>query len=180
MKGEIKKKKHEKGVSISETVVDLQGLALALGISAPTVRARFREGMPCLQEGRQGRPWRFDLPACIKWHTERAVTQAVGEVDSGLSKPELERLIMMEDLKLKRVNAAKALGEVALVEDMERALAGAFVDVRQAMLALPERVALRVLASDDETEVKEILEGEIDLALSSLAETDVMEEIANE
>ncbi|WP_459902153.1 hypothetical protein [Desulfobaculum senezii] len=174
---EVKKKKQKTEKQTAQAVVDMQGLALALGLSLPTVRARVREGMPCVQEGGRGKAWKFDLAECVAWHTERAVSKAVGDVEDGISKGELERLLLVEELKIKRVSAARELGEVAPIEEMERVIASAFVEVRQAMLALPDRLALRVMAATDETAVKEILREEIDLALSSLAETDLLEKI---
>jgi len=179
MADESKKKIKKKTSDSSGRAVDMQGLAEALSISVPTLRARLREGMPCLQQGGRGKPWEFDLAACIAWNTERAVNKAVGEVDNGLKKSELERLIMIEDLRIKRVAAAKALGEVAPLEEVERAITTAFVEVRQAMLALPDRSALRLLAAEDETAIKEVLEEEIHLALSALADADLLEELAD-
>jgi phage terminase Nu1 subunit (DNA packaging protein) len=180
MADEVKKKikkKTENFPQISPSLVDMQGLALALGLSVPTVRSRLREGLPCVQQGGRGTAWQFDLAECVKWHTDRAVSKAMGIVDEGISKGELERQIMIEDLKIKRVTAAKATGEVALLEDVERAISNAFVQVRQAMLSIPERTALRLMAAIDETEVKAILEEEIDLALNALSEADLMEKV---
>lgn len=183
MKKESKKKEKKKGKKASAgdiSVVDKQGLAVALGISLPTVSVRVREGMPCLQEGGRGKPWQFDLAECVQWHTDRAVEKAVGVTDDGFSRADLQKAILVEDLKMKRVASATAMREVCLVEEVERAVATAFIEVRQAVLALPERVALRLLGADSEMEIKEILEEEIDLTLRSLAEEELIEEVMDD
>lgn len=175
-----KEKKIEATVSsVSGLEVDMQGLALALGLSLPTVRARIREGLPCLQQGGRGKAWRFNLPDCVKWHTDRAIQKTVGQVEDGETKAQLERRLLVARVKREEIGAAQALGEIVALEDVERVLCSMVVDVRQAMLALPERVALRVLAAADDTEVKELLEDEIHLALSGLAEEHALEEIAS-
>lgn len=177
---EKSKKKEKKKMGVGKPLVDMQELSLVLGLSLPTLRARLREGLPCVQEGSRGKAWQFDLAECVAWNTDRAVNKAVGTVDAGLSRADLELQILVEDLKLKRVAAAKVLGEVAPLDDVERAISSAFVEVRQAMLALPDRVALRVLALDSETEVKSLLEEEIDIALSSLVDIELLESAEDE
>ncbi|TIH12754.1 hypothetical protein D0S45_17440 [Marinifilum sp. JC120] len=183
MKKESKKKEKKKSTKPAPgdiSIVDKQGLAVALGISLPTVSVRVREGMPCVQEGGRGKPWQFDLAECVQWHVDRAVEKEVGVTDEGMSRADLLKALLVEDLKIKRVASAQALREVCLVDEVERAIATAFIEVRQAVLALPERVALRLLASESETEIKDILEEEIDLTLRSLAEAELIEDVMDD
>lgn len=179
MTSDSKKKEKKKTADSAlgdRVLVDKQGLAAALSISLPTVSVRIREGMPCVQEGGRGRAWQFDLAECVKWHTDRAVSQAFGVTEDGLSKSELEKAMMVEDLKIKRVNSAKALNEVCLLDEVRRGLESTFITVRQTMMTIPDRTALRLLAAESETDIKQILITEIDLALTELSESEIIED----
>ena len=171
------KKKEQKKSTTDRVLVDKQGIALAFGISLPTVSVRIREGMPCVQEGGRGKAWQFDLAECVQWHTDRAIEKAVGVTDEGMTMAEVEKAIKVEELKVKKVQAATVLHEVCLLDEVARAVSSVFIEVRQGFLSLPERTALRLLAVESETEIKEILQTEIDLVLTALASSDVLEDV---
>ena len=156
-------------------VVDRVGLSIALGVAEPTILARVREGMPFIQRGSRGKPWQFDLAECITWDRERAVRKATGIVKGDETDAELNRRLLTARVKREEIEAAKVAAEVVPVEEVEEAVTTAFVEVRQAMLSIPERVAMRLLAAEDETTIKDILRDEIDLALHSLADMDLLE-----
>jgi hypothetical protein len=106
---------------------------------------------------------------------DRAVRKATGIVKGDETDAELNRRLLTARVKREEIEAAKAAGEVALVEEVEAAVTSAFVEVRQAMLSIPDRAALRLLAAEDETDIKDILREEIDLALHALADMDLLE-----
>lgn len=178
MKDNTTSNKQNKNETVAP-VIDRQTLAHFLGLSEVTISRRVREGMPCVQRGSQGRAWQFDLAACVDWNTKRAVEKAigkaVGKINEGESKAELDRRLLIARVTREEVEAAKAADEVVMIEEVEKALALAFVTVRQAMLTLPDRLGLRLLAAEDEIEIKEILRDEIELALHTLSETDLLE-----
>lgn len=176
------KKKKEKKIENAPTrqIVDLNTLALALSMSVPTLRARIREGMPCVEEGGRGKSWQFDLAECIQWNTQREVNRSAAVLDDGLTKAQLEMEALRLKVKRERLEVAKLTGEVAPLEEVERALSTTFVEVRQAMLSIPDRVGARVLACDDVIGVKELLEGEIDGALLGLCEQDLLNGVVDE
>lgn len=151
-------------------------MAVALGVVDKTVLARVREGMPFIQRGSRGKSWKFDLAECVAWDRERAVRRATGVVKGDETDAELNRRLLTARVKREEIEAAKAAAEVAPVEEVEAAVVSAFTEVRQAMLAIPDRAALRILAAEDETDIKEVLREEIDLALHSLADSDLLEE----
>lgn len=161
-------------------LVDLNTLALALSMSIPTLRARIREGLPCVEEGGRGKAWQFDLAECIKWTMQREVNRSAVVLEDGMTKAELELDLLRSKAKREKLEVAKLLGEVAPLEEVERALTTTFVEVRQAMLSIPDRVGGRVLACDDVISVKELLESEIDSALSSLCEASLLEGVTDE
>lgn len=133
--------------------------------------------MPVIRRGSKGKPWEFDLAECVAWDKERAVRKATGVVKGAETDAELNRRLLTARVKREEIEAAKVAAEVVPVEEVESAVVSAFTEVRQAMLSIPDRAALRVMAAeDDETEIKEILRDEIDLALHSLADADLLEE----
>ncbi len=180
MAADKKKKKQKIESTLIRQFVDMNTLAQVFSMSLPTLRARIREGLPFVEEGGLGKSWQFDLAECIQWNTQREVNRSATVLDDGMTKGDLE----MESLRLKiqrdRLEVAKLLGEVAPLEEVERALSTTFVEVRQAMLSIPDRVGGRVLACDDVVSVKELLESEIDSALSGLCEQELLEDVVDE
>lgn len=156
------------------TEVDKKQLAIAFGVSEPTILARVREGMPVIQRGSKGKAWRFDLAECINWDKERAIKRVTGVIRGDETDANLKRRLLEARVKREEHEAAKAAGEVAPLEEIEFAMTSVFTEVRQAMLAIPERVGLRVLALDDEGDIKELIRDEIDLALNALADADLL------
>ncbi len=169
------KTKTTTGIERQKQVVDRNTLSVALGIAENTVLARVREGMPYVQRGSRGRPWQFDIAECVAWDRDRAVKKATGVVKGDETDAMLNRRLLTARVKREEIEAAKVAEEVVPVDEVETAVVSAFTGVRQAMLALPERSALRLLAAQDETEIKEILREEIDLALHALADLDLLE-----
>lgn len=93
----------------------------------------------------------------IDYHTEKA----------RLTKAQADR---------EEVEAAKAMGEVVSVKQVEVNLANLFAEVRANLRNIPDRVVSALVGSTDEREVKAVLLREIDLVLAALAESDVLVE----
>lgn len=91
----------------------------------------------------------------IDYHTEKA----------RLTKAQADR---------EEVEAAKAMGEVVSVKQVETNLANLFAEVRANFRNVPDRVVSALIGSTDEREVKAVLLREIDLVLHALAESDVL------
>lgn len=161
-------------------VVDRNTLALALGVVDKTVLARVRDGMPFIQRGSRGKPWQFDLAECVAWDRERAIRRATGAVKGDETDAELNRRLLRARVKREEIEAAKVAGEVVPVDEVESAVVSVFTEVRQSMLSIPDRAALRLLAAEDDTTIKEILREEIDLALNALAEAELLEDFTDD
>ncbi|QJB57466.1 terminase small subunit [Pseudodesulfovibrio sp. zrk46] len=156
-------------------IVDRAHLAAALSIAENTVLARVREGMPVLQRGRRGKPWQFDLAECVVWDRDRAIRKATGVVKGDETEAQLKRRLLEARVKGEEIEAARKASEIVPVDEVESAVIAAFTEVRQAMLSIPDRAALRLMAAEDETAIKEVLREEIDLALHALADSDLLE-----
>lgn len=175
-------KKKEKKMENSPTrqIVDLNTLALAFSMSVPTLRARIREGMPCVEEGGRGKSWQFDLAECIQWNTQREVNRSAAVLDDGMTKAQLEMDLLRSKATRERIEVADLKKEIAPLDEIERALTTVVVEARQAMLSIPDRIGARVFACDDVIEVKELLEAEIDSALLGLCEKDLLSGVVDE
>jgi len=158
-----------------EKVVDRAHLAAVLGIAENTVLARVREGMPFIQKGSRGRPWKFDVAECVSWDRDRAIRKATGSVRGDETEAQLKRRLLEARVKGEEIDAARKADEIVPVDEVESAVIAAFTEVRQAMLSIPDRAALRLMAAEDEASIKEVLREEIDLALHALADSDLLE-----
>src|SRR5688572_4390131 len=56
---------------VTDAVLNRDQLARALGVSLPTIDRWIGDGMPMLQDGRNGRAYQFQLSACWAWKCGR-------------------------------------------------------------------------------------------------------------
>ncbi|QTI81480.1 terminase small subunit (plasmid) [Roseomonas marmotae] len=75
---------------------------------------------------------------------------------------------------LAEIQLAKARGDVAPVDQVERAVSKAFAEVRAGMRNVPSRVVSQLIGETDERRFKAVLLSEIDGALAALAEANVL------
>ncbi|QGY41565.1 terminase small subunit [Pseudodesulfovibrio cashew] len=156
-------------------IVDRKSLASTLRLDEKTILARVREGMPFVQKGSRGRSWKFDLAECVAWDRDRAIRKATGVLHGDETEAQLKRRLLEARVRGEEIETARKADEIVPVDEVESALDHAFTTVRQGMLSIPGRVALRVLAAEDENTIKEILRDEIELALHALADSDLLE-----
>lgn len=147
----------------------------ALGITPPTLDEWVRRGCPAVEKGGRGRAWKFNTAEVVKWR-EQDVREAAKGVEVTTAE-ELRRRKLEAETGLVELEFAKARGAVILVEEFERALAKGFGEVRTRLRStLPSRVAGRIAALKNETEIKAVLREEIDEALDVLADADLIDE----
>lgn len=143
-------------------------LADVFGVAATTVDLWIKNGCPVLERSTgKGSAWVLDTAAIAAWLRDRAVSDAVGEGPGDEENLKLRRM-KAETLKAE-LELAKARGEVAPLEQIERVVNKAFAEVRANMRNLPARVVSQLIGMTDEREFKSVLLGEIDIALESLA-----------
>jgi phage terminase Nu1 subunit (DNA packaging protein) len=61
----------EEVATADPVIVNLEELADAMGVTQPTVKGYLKDGMPVVEEGSNGVPYRLDLRACLAWRDER-------------------------------------------------------------------------------------------------------------
>ena len=159
------------------TAVDF---ATLLGVSEKTVRNWMnKNGLP-FTELPKGRV--IESVAALEWwHAYRA---SLDGNDGNSASP--QGIVVAEsyedalarktraDADLQELRLAKARGEVAAVADVERALSSANMAAQTQILAVPSRLATRLLGLEDHGTVVRILESEMRQLLTNLADFDAL------
>jgi len=154
-------------------IVSRNRIAEICGVSAPTVDHWVITGAPFVTRGGRGKPWAFNTSDVIAWRVEKAAQEASGASPADERELKLRRLKAQTELD--ELELAKARGEVAPLEQFTRAMEMAFAEVRAGMRAVPTRASRRVIGETDETRIKAVMLEEIDQALESLAEIDLID-----
>lgn len=153
--------------SIKGQAVNRTALADIFGVALPTVDGWIRNGCPCISRGGRGKQWEFDTASVADWLREKAVTDATGETQA--DERELTRRAKKASTELAELELAKAKGEVAPLDQVERAIAKAFAEVRAGMRNLPQRTVSMLIGETDERRFKQVMMAEIDEVLKSLS-----------
>lgn len=148
-----------------------QELADIFGVSLPTIEAWVRGGCPFVEKGGMGKSWKFDTAAVATWQKDKATEDAKGTAN--VTAEELARRKNEASTQLVELELAKAKGEVAPVEEFERATAMLMGEIRQNIMNVPQRVVLTLLGETDEAVFKSKLRTELVLALETAANADL-------
>ena len=152
--------------AIKGRTVNRSGLAEVFGVAPPTVDQWRKDGCPFVTLGGRGKEWEYDTAQVAAWLRERDVLAATG--DKVTDQEELKRRRLLADTEKSELELAKAKGEVAPIDQVERAVARAFAEVRAGMRNLPQRTVSMLIGETDERRFKTVLMGEIDEVLKSL------------
>jgi len=151
--------------------VSRRDLAAIFGVSLPTVDAWVRVSCPYDQKGGRGKEWTFDTADVARWREERAAADAGGQ-DLDLEKLKIRRI--KADTLLAELELAKAQSVVAPLEQVERVLSRAVVEVQTNLRGrLVTRLVTQLLGETDERRFKRVALAEIDDVLVSLADIDI-------
>lgn len=162
--------KRGRGVILNRTAT-----ADHFGVAMTTLDDWVRRECPVIQRGARGRPWQFNTADLMKWREAdiRAESQGVRSVTAD----ELKRRKLEAETEMAELDLAKAKELVAPIEQIERALAKAFGEVRANLRnVVPGRAARRLVGELSETKIKAVLLDEIDQALEALADNDLIHE----
>ncbi|HEY4774077.1 MAG TPA: terminase small subunit [Xanthobacteraceae bacterium] len=151
-------KTHPLPDGVDDAVLNRGQLARALDVSEPTLDRWIADGMPVVEGGGNGRPYKFQLSACWAWkcardddemfaseQAERAVQQmrlaliggSVGDSERALSAKQRAELYEAE---YRWMQAAQLRGELAPVKQVAEIIEEVFALIRDAVTALPDRL----------------------------------------
>ncbi|WP_420023755.1 terminase small subunit [Cereibacter azotoformans] len=158
-----------RGQEVSRT-----GLASVFDVATTTVDQWVRNGCPVVERGGRGRAWTFNTAEVAAWRVQQARDEASGVATA--SEAELRRRKLAAETGTAELAYAQARGEVAPVEQFQKALTKVCAEVRAQMRVIPSRVSRMIVGSTDESHIKGVLIAEIDQALEALANADLLSE----
>lgn len=146
-------------------------LAQIMGVTPPTVDAWVRDGCPQAAAGSRGVAAKFNTADVAKWLRDKARSEGAGKLPD--DEDALRKRRLLADTLRAELALAKEMGEVAPIEEFERAQVAAMTIVRTNMLQVPARAVLQLIGCTDETQFKQVLRAEIVLALESAASAEI-------
>ena len=152
-------------------VVNLAELIRSLGIQRNTLLAMVRRGCPYLSKPTRakGSQWEFNSAEVHQWRIDDAVQEAIGDV-SATDINELRKRKLRAETIIVELEAAKARGQVGDLNEFERQVTNASIEIRTRLKQMIARVAPMVVGLKKITEIKAILADEVDQALRALAD----------
>lgn len=149
-------------------VVGRAELAEIFGVSAPTIDDWISRGCPYLKQGSKGVAWAFKTSAVYQWLQQENTQAQDSEANCNAQQLKLRKLAA--ETLAAELSLAKARNEVAPIEEMVARVTKDYLDLKARLRIIPERLATRLIAVDNETEVKRLILKDIDLALEALSD----------
>lgn len=149
-------------------------LAEFFGVSATTVEHWIRVGCPFIQRGGKGKAWLFSTADVYDWRLDRMREELAGKAPA--DETELKRRLSTAKTEAAELELAKARGDVAPIEQMTKAWIKAFAEIRANMRNIPSRAVAQLIGETDESRFKTVLLAEIDQALESCANVDLVDD----
>jgi phage terminase Nu1 subunit (DNA packaging protein) len=152
-------------------VVNLAELVRIIGVQRNTLLSLVRRGCPYISKPTRakGSQWEFNTAEVHQWRIDEAVKHAIGDVRETDEKELRKRKLRAETI-LAELEAAKARGQVGDLDEFERQVTSASIEIRTRLKQMIARVAPMVLGVKKITEIKTILTDEVDQALTVLAD----------
>ena len=151
-------------------IVSLSALAAFLGIHRNTLYSWVERGCPYVKKADRlrGIEWKFDSGEVVQWQLDQAIQDVVAD-NATATEDELRRRKLAAETVLAELQTAKARGEVGSLDEFERQVTNAAIEIRKRLQQMADRVAPMVVGLKV-TEIKRILRDEVDQALTVLAD----------
>lgn len=163
-------------------LLETEDIASLLGVSERMVRNYINDNeLPCKGDGR-GR--RFVWAEVREWYVAYRISIGGSRGNSASqiqAREDIEAAMLRKTIAeadLKELQLAKERGQVAAIADVERAISAANKAAQTQILAVPSRLATRLLGLEDRGRITAILEAEMKSLLSNLATIDAVRESA--
>jgi len=157
-----------KGQEVSRT-----GLAEFVGVALTTVDHWVRTGCPIVERGGRGKKWKFNTADVLSWREDKIREESSGI--EGVSEKELFRRKLAAQTEQAELALARDKGEVAPIEQFERAQAQVFAELKTSIRNVPNRVTRMLIGETDEARFKSVLLAELDQALDTLSQSELIE-----
>ena len=149
---------------MADTLITVGELAKLLDLTPQRVCQLVNEGV--LPKASRGS---YEMRACVNAYInflrEKNMTASGSQHDYRTEKARLTKA----QADLAELELAKSNGEVASVEEFEKATSAVMTMVKINMLNVPQRIVTRLLGETDETKFKDVLQDEIRQALETIA-----------
>lgn len=147
---------------VPDAIVNKTQLETALGVSGVTVAAWIRKGLPCEQEGTNGRAWQFRLSIAYAWNAARQADERARDAEAESAAKQLALALVGDDglgadsglsiaeqrqiLELQHVHAiaARDRGELIRRPQVVEGFEEVFGAIRDSLDALPDRLGREI------------------------------------
>ena len=143
-------------------------IAEFFGVARTTVQTWVRNGCPIVQKGGKGKESIYDSKAVAEWLQQRAIKNAVGEIDE-LDEKELRKRKLAAETVSAEVAAEIAKGEVVYIDDVKKIFSDDALNVKAILRQLPQRIAPQIVGETSERKIKKVVNQELDAALNELS-----------
>lgn len=162
---------------MARKTIGIRDVARELGVVTATVRSYIDMGMPCVVEGRaagqglKARSWEFDLEEVENWFRAYKTKQMVGgdKETGGLTvfqEQQLRKLTAEADIA--ELKYAKQRDDLVHIEDVAHIVAKEYEVLKRILMALPQKLAPRVVGIGDANELQAIIKQGVIDALEEL------------
>ncbi len=151
-------------------IVSRSELAEIFGVSAPTVDDWVARGCPFHKKGSKGIPWEFKTSEVYLWLKE--VNAEVVDSAANCNEQQLKLRKLAAETIAAELQLAKAKSLVAPIDEMMTFVTKDYLDLKARLRIIPDRLAIRLIGLDNETDIKALVLKEIDQALRSLSDAE--------
>lgn len=154
--------------SIKGQALNRADLGKFFGVALTTVDGWIQDGCPYVKKARgKGQQWEFDSAAVSEWLQNRAVINTVGEM-ADIDLNAAERRKKTAEASIAEIKLRKLQGELVEYSEVEKAGVDSYTACRARLLAIPTKLAPRIILCEKPDEAKVLLEEEIHQAMEEL------------
>lgn len=151
-------------------ILSLLALSTLLGVHRNTLYSWVKRGCPYVKKADHSRGigWKFDSGEVVQWRLDQAIQDVIADTAKA-TEDELRRRKLAAETVLAELQTAKARGEVGSLDEFERQVTNAAIEIRTRLRQMADRVA-PIVVGLKVVEIKRILREEVDQALTVLAD----------
>jgi phage terminase Nu1 subunit (DNA packaging protein) len=153
-----------KEAHIAGQIANRGEMAGILGISPTTLDRYVQAGCPVVERGSGRREYKFNSAEVIRWVLAREASPGRGQTDDS------RRRYTLAAAELKEFQLAEKRGSMISVEDVAPIVADELANVRSRLLAIPDRVAPKIVGMTDPAAIETALRDEVIAALTELTQ----------